>query len=232
MPTSPDAGPPDTPPAKTQGFFGAYKAAGGGGGGNCFVATAAYGSPWVREVDLLRQFRDNVLRRTRAGETWFDRFYQRYYELSPAIAERMRQDPELADALRVGIVQPYVGWLELAMTMPDGALDEVPEPWRGFLAQLIDRLDAWADAVGMPGPEHVTDLAPLDAARELAVVVRYGFRQHGRRLEYLERLRAGGALPLRLEADDVEEARRILLDAGLPREHVARIVARPSRAAP
>ena len=59
-------------------IFGAYKktGGGGGGGGRCFVATAAYGSPYAREVELLREFRDGVLRRTRAGHAWFDRFYR------------------------------------------------------------------------------------------------------------------------------------------------------------
>ena len=144
--------------------------------------------------------------------------------MSPAIAERMRQDPELAAALRVGIVQPYVGWLELASTMPDAALDDVPQPWRGFLIQLIDRLDAWSAAIGMPGPEHVSRLTPIEAARELAVVVRHGFREHGRRLAYLEHLRSAGALPLRLKDEEVAEASRILMDTGLPVEHIALIV--------
>ena len=86
---------------ETTGFFGAYKqtGGGGGGGGRCFVATAAYGSPYAREVELLREFRDGVLRRTRAGDAWFDRFYRRYSEWSPPIADLMEQDPELAELM-------------------------------------------------------------------------------------------------------------------------------------
>ena len=108
------------------------------------------------------------------------------------------------------------------MTMPDAALDDVPPPWRGFLAQLIDRLDAWSSAIGIP--ERLDGLTGLAAVRELAVLLRYGFRDHDRRLAYLERLRSLDALPLRLRGDEVDEARRILIDAGLPLEHVARVV--------
>src|SRR5436309_1341547 len=33
----------------------------------CFVATAVFGTPWVREIDSLRRLRDFVLLRTRVG---------------------------------------------------------------------------------------------------------------------------------------------------------------------
>jgi hypothetical protein len=187
----------------------------------CFVATAAYGSPFAAEVQLLREFRDTVLRRTRTGEAWFERFYQRYDEISPPIAARMRNDPELADAFRVGIVQPYVGWLELAMKMPEAPLDGVPEPWREVLALLIDRMDAWASEAM---PADLDGVDGLEAARELAVVLRYGFRDHRRRSAYLDRLAAAGALPLDLSGDEAEAAREVLLGAGLPASHVARVV--------
>lgn len=188
----------------------------------CFVATAACGSGLAPEVQLLREFRDKVLRETRAGGAWFDRFYGRYGEISPPIVERMRADPEVAELIRIAIVQPYVGWLELAMKMPDASLEQVPEPWRRFLELLMARMDAWASEVGMP--ESIDGLGGLAAARELAVLLRYGFRDHGRRLAYLDRLAATGALPLRLRPDEAASAREILLDAGLPAAHVARVV--------
>ena len=49
-------------------------------------------------------------------------------------------------------------------------------------------------------------------------------REHGRRLAYLDRLHAVGVLPLSLQSDEADEARRILIEVGLPLEHVARIV--------
>ena len=76
----------------------------------------------------------------------------------------MEQDPELAELIGVGIVQPCVGRAQSAMTMPDAALDDVPPPWRGFLAQLIDRLDAWSSAIGIP--ERLDGLTGLAAVRE------------------------------------------------------------------
>lgn len=54
---------------------------------NCFIATAAYGSPLAPQLDELRWFRDQVL----------DKFYfgrlavKTYYEYSPKLAEKLKQ---------------------------------------------------------------------------------------------------------------------------------------------
>jgi prepilin-type N-terminal cleavage/methylation domain-containing protein len=51
--------------------------------GGCFIATAAYGSPEAPAVMLLRDFRDEILLKTKPGEefvTW-------YYRVSPPLAK-------------------------------------------------------------------------------------------------------------------------------------------------
>jgi hypothetical protein len=72
-PTGTGADPGQTPSAESGG--------GGGGGGGCFIATAIYG-PRSREVQILRDFRDNHLLTNRAGK----QFVAAYYKYSPSIA--------------------------------------------------------------------------------------------------------------------------------------------------
>lgn len=58
--------------------------------GACFIATACYGSYDCRQVQELRSFRDEVLRKSHAGRIlvyW-------YYRLSPAVADRLSNGPE------------------------------------------------------------------------------------------------------------------------------------------
>ncbi|MGD9972833.1 MAG: SGNH/GDSL hydrolase family protein [Desulfatirhabdiaceae bacterium] len=53
-----------------------------GGSGGCFIATAAFGSPIESRVRLLKQFRDSILLRSTAGQT----FVNWYYKISPPLA--------------------------------------------------------------------------------------------------------------------------------------------------
>ncbi len=77
---------------------------GGGGGGSCFIATAAFGSYLAPEVVVLRQFRDNVLLRSRAGRL----FVRGYNAYSPGLARRIEHSP--VSALVVRLMLTPVVW--------------------------------------------------------------------------------------------------------------------------
>jgi uncharacterized repeat protein (TIGR01451 family) len=77
---------------------------GGGGGGGCFIATAAFGSPLERHVQILRDFRDRVLLNTSAGKA----FVQFYYRTSPPIADKIAQIEGLRLIARI-MLMPVIG---------------------------------------------------------------------------------------------------------------------------
>jgi len=56
------------------------------GGGGCFIATAAFGTPFAKEINVLRNWRDDWLLKNRLGVI-FVRFY---YKISPPIAKKIR----------------------------------------------------------------------------------------------------------------------------------------------
>jgi hypothetical protein len=163
-------------------------------GEGCFVATAAYGSPYAPEVEMLRRVRDGVLRRTRSGAAFFHDFYETYNRVSPAIVEMMERDPEVLDMMRWAVVHPIVAHLGMALRFPDAPLDDVPEPWRSFLADVRDSLEAWTDVV--PRPRDFERLPLGCAAQELTIVLQYLFRTPESRAAYLTELQEAGALPL------------------------------------
>jgi hypothetical protein len=77
---------------------------GGGGGGGCFIATAAFGSPFEAHVKILRKFRDVYLMPTSVGRG----FVSLYYEYSPALADVIRKHNSMRAMVRWGLA-PAVG---------------------------------------------------------------------------------------------------------------------------
>jgi hypothetical protein len=74
------------------------------GGGGCFIATAAYGTDTARQLDILREFRDEVLLPNSLGT----KLVSLYYKTSPPIADFISQNEVLRTVVRVGFVEPIV----------------------------------------------------------------------------------------------------------------------------
>ncbi|UCD71726.1 MAG: S8 family serine peptidase [Syntrophobacterales bacterium] len=72
---------------------------GGGGGGLCFIATAAFGSPFERHVQVLQDLRDRYLLTNSIGKA----FISLYYKFSPPIADSIAKNGALRAAARVGL---------------------------------------------------------------------------------------------------------------------------------
>jgi hypothetical protein len=80
---------------------------------NCFVATAAFGSPLEKNVKTLRRFRDQVLQKT-----WLGRLFVRsYYKLSPPFARWIAQSSYRRSTARM-ILAPFVVTVSFAMDHP------------------------------------------------------------------------------------------------------------------
>ena len=69
---------------------------GGNGGGGCFIATAAFGDPLARELNTLRQFREEVLRPRLLGRC----LIRTYEAVSPPLADAIRAHEGARAAVR------------------------------------------------------------------------------------------------------------------------------------
>ena len=81
-----------------------------GGGSNCFIATAAFGSPFDPWVTLLREFRDRILMASGAGRA----FVGWYYRVSPPMAAFIAGSDALRASVRIMLL-PAVGFSALAL---------------------------------------------------------------------------------------------------------------------
>jgi len=67
--------------------------------GECFIATAAYGTPMADEIQVLREFRDKYLLTNPLGQI----LVGLYYKVSPPIAEFITEHPSLKPIVRAGL---------------------------------------------------------------------------------------------------------------------------------
>jgi hypothetical protein len=72
----------------------------------CFVATAAYGTPAAEQIDVLREFRDVALLKSKVGS----HFVALYYRLSPPVAGFIAGHEVVRTLVRELLVDPIV-WL-------------------------------------------------------------------------------------------------------------------------
>jgi len=76
--------------------------------GYCFIATAAYGTETATELDILRDFRDQVLLKNALGS----RFVETYYEISPPVADFIARNDFLRAVVREVLIDPIVNILQ------------------------------------------------------------------------------------------------------------------------
>jgi len=76
--------------------------------GYCFIATAAYGTETAAELDVLRDFRDQVLLKNALGS----RFVEAYYKLGPPVADFIAKNDFLRTVVREVLIDPVVNILQ------------------------------------------------------------------------------------------------------------------------
>jgi len=107
----------------------------------CFIATAAFGSPMEPQVELLRDFRDEVL-----GRFWIGKkFIRFYYQNSPPLAQFIAEHDGLRAVVR-GLLWPIVLFADLALQWGVWAAVMAYAVAIAALVLLVKRSRAWRKA--------------------------------------------------------------------------------------
>jgi hypothetical protein len=111
----------------------------------CFIATAAYGTPMAKEIQILREFRDEYLLTNPPGQA----LVGIYYRVSPPIAEFITEHPSLKPIVRVGLLP--------AVAISAIAINTTPVQKAAILGSLVlvsAALAVWATRRRGRGPEY------------------------------------------------------------------------------
>jgi len=79
---------------------------------NCVIATASYGSPMAKEVQMLREIRDNQLLQTQSGSAFMGGFNTVYYSFAPTVAQWEHESPVFKEIVKTTIT-PLITSLSL-----------------------------------------------------------------------------------------------------------------------
>jgi hypothetical protein len=191
--------------------------------GKCFIVSAAYGSELAPEVQFLMDVRDNIIRQMDWGRRFFDTYWRYYYRISPAIAEEMERDPELQKTIRWSIVEPWTYYMKLLLSRPDWDqvdFESLQPPLREFLQDLRKDMERWLGNIELP--TGFTSLEPIEAVKELNVILSFVLRTGG--LRYLDELVERGELPLHYDEEQKTELLQVLHQAGRTQAEVERIL--------
>jgi hypothetical protein len=111
----------------------------------CFIATAAYGTPMAKEIEILREFRDEYLLTDPVGQALVDI----YYKVSPPLAEFITEHPVLKPVMRAGLM-PVVTVSSIGVnTTPAEKMAMV-----GLLVLISVALAVWGMRRRGRGPEY------------------------------------------------------------------------------
>jgi uncharacterized repeat protein (TIGR02543 family) len=111
----------------------------------CFIATAAYGTPMAKEIEILREFRDKYLMTNPVGKG----LVEFYYRVSPPIAEFITEHPTLKPIVRAGLVPAVAVSTIVVNTTPAEKMGVV-----GLLVLVSVVLVVWAKRRRGKGPEY------------------------------------------------------------------------------
>lgn len=115
-------------------------------GRDCFIATAAYGTPMAEEVQVLRSFRDGYMLTNHMGQALVDL----YYRVSPPMAEFIYEHPTLKPVVRVGLVPAVVFSTVAVNTTPTQKMAAL-----GALAVVWVTAALWAKGRPKRRPNHL-----------------------------------------------------------------------------
>jgi len=115
------------------------------GAGWCFIATAAYGTPMAKEIQILREFRDEYLLTNTVGRALVDF----YYRVSPPLAEFITEHPSLKPIVRAGLL-PAIAMSTLVVNTSPAEKAAII----GLLVLVSATLAVWATRRRGSGPQH------------------------------------------------------------------------------
>ena len=114
----------------------------------CLIATAAFGSELVPQVQFLREYRDSTIMASAVGSSFLNAFNSIYYSFSPTVADAERNNPILQETVRL-VITPLLGILQVTEISNVGG-NELSVLISGILASsLVGAVYFWPVSIAL-----------------------------------------------------------------------------------
>lgn len=200
--------------------------------GSCLISSTTQNTFIAEDVQILRNFRDQILKQTKSGRLLFNKFYEKFSNISLNIMDEMEKDPQIQGVVKWAIANPIVNYLKIAYKFPDSSFETLEEPWKSFLFEMQKDIENWAigcliyiiEESNIDIKEYLNERSAEEISVEINLLLSYVYRSPQAKKKCLDLLEKANIIPLHANSEEKKRITEKLAKLGRSKTEIERII--------